>query len=81
MGMRGLTAEAREEIAEFFDCSSEEICNSDELRNALFDSVQPCFCIRCGLHITDLKPDAEEVECPECGMKTGYGLEVIVVWL
>ena len=41
----------------------------EELEYFVYDSICPAHCSKCGAYIGDFEPDAEELECEECGSK------------
>lgn len=56
-----------------------EAHSMDELARMATDSVQPSWCLECGMEGPDLEPDAEGVKCVDCGAMKVTSLENIIL--
>ena len=49
-----------------------------EYRHLTF-SENPGFCLSCGIECDGVEPDARKYRCEDCGERTVYGLEELLV--
>ena len=55
----------------------DQLLDAVERRDSSLDN--PGFCIACGIEVEGCDPDSRELECHECGEKTVYGAEEILI--
>ena len=59
------------------DITADAIIDACERRETSLDN--PGFCVRCGFESNGCEPDARRYECEDCGERTVYGAEELLM--
>lgn len=51
----------------------------EAVRASNFELSNPGFCVGCGADADGVEPDAERYECEECGKRSVYGAEQVLI--